>query len=261
MSGRLNVALGQYDIGWHSPEASLAAAETLISRAAAGGARLVVLPEMATTGFTMDKTQATPLQGPVVARLGELAARSKVWLVAGVAVREDEGSGMATPRTVNTAIAFDPEGRVAAVHRKQRLFAYGGEHEHYRAGNKPTCLIIDGVRTALFICYELRFPELFGAVARDVDAMVLIANWPAARRAHWDALLRARAIENQCYFLGVNRIGSGGGLAYDGGSAAFTPWGEDLAPDTASGVPIVTLDTRTVTEVRDRYPFLRDRVV
>ncbi|MFY0567625.1 nitrilase-related carbon-nitrogen hydrolase [Archangium lansingense] len=261
MSGRLSVALGQYDTGWHAPEASLAAAETLITRAAAGGARLVVLPEMATTGFTMDKTQATPLAGPVVSRLGELAARSGVWLVAGVAVREEDGADATAPCTVNTAIAFEPTGRVAAMHRKQRLFAYGGEHQHYRAGTTPTRLTIDGVRIALFICYELRFPELFGAVARDVDAMILIANWPAARRAHWDALLRARAIENQSYFVGVNRTGTAGGLTYDGGSAAFSPWGEELAPDTAPGVPLVTLEANKVAEIRERYPFLRDRAV
>lgn len=260
MSGKLTVALGQYDIGWHAPEASLAAAETLISRAAAGGARLVVLPEMATTGFTMDTTQATPLNGPVVSRLGELAKRSNVWLVAGVAAREESSTDAQGPCTVNTSIAFDPEGKVAAVHRKQRLFAYGGEHQHYRPGTTPTCVTIDGVRTALFICYELRFPEIFGAVARNVDAMVLIANWPAARRAHWDALLEARAIENQCYFVGVNRIGTGGGLTYDGGSAAFSPWGEQLTPDTSSGVPLVTLDVHKVAEIREKYPFLRDRV-
>ncbi len=261
MSGQLTVALGEYDIGWHSPDASLAAAETLVSRAVAGGARLVVLPEMATTGFTMDKTQATAMEGPVVSRLGQLAARFGVWLVAGVAVREEPSAETTGPCTVNTSIAFDPTGKVAAVHRKQRLFAFGGEHEHYRPGTSSTCVTIDGVRTALFICYELRFPELFGAVARDVDAMVLIANWPAARRAHWDALLRARAIENQCYFVGVNRVGTGGGLTYDGGSAAFSPWGEALAPDTSSGVPLVTLDVHKVAEVRERYPFLRDRVV
>lgn len=259
MSGRLTVALGEYDTGWHAPEASLAAAEALVKRAAAGGARLVVLPEMATTGFTMDTTQATPLDGPVVSRLGELAARSNVWLLAGVAAREEGEAG--GPCTVNTAIAFEPTGKVAAVHRKQRLFAYGGEHQHYRAGTTPTCVTIDGVRTALFICYELRFPELFGAVARNVDAMLLIANWPAARRPHWDALLKARAIENQCYFVGVNRTGTGGGLAYDGGSAAFSPWGEALTPDTSSGVPLVTLEAGKVAEVRERYPFLRDRAV
>ncbi|HET7456878.1 MAG TPA: nitrilase-related carbon-nitrogen hydrolase [Gemmatimonadaceae bacterium] len=255
---RLAVALGEYDTGWHDPVGSLRDADAVAARAAAGGARLVVLPEMATTGFTMDTAQAVPLDSPVVDRLRGIAEHHEVWLAAGIALREPRHDGRdgGEERAVNALVVIDPAGRVGALHRKRRLFAYGGEHAHYEAGDDSTCLTIDGVRTALFVCYELRFPDLFAAVADAVDLMVVVANWPAARRAHWDILLRARAIESQCAIVGVNRTGEGGGLAYDGGSAAFGPWGDPLVPNDAG---VVIVDAGAVAEVRARYPFLKDR--
>jgi predicted amidohydrolase len=256
MSGRggaLRVALGEYDSGWHDPESSLRAADALVRRAAANGARLVVLPEMTTTGFTMDVEQATPLDGGHAARLAALASAHGVWLVASVAATEGEGRRR---RAVNAAIVADPAGELRAVYRKQKLFAYAGEHEHYAAGEEPVVTTIEGVRVAPLICYDLRFPELFRAVARDVDAFLLVANWPAARRAHWDVLTRARAIENQAFVVAVNRTGKAGGLEYDGGSVAYDPWGDRLA---ISGDPaIVTIDPARVAEIRKKFPFLED---
>ncbi|HEX2777979.1 MAG TPA: nitrilase-related carbon-nitrogen hydrolase, partial [Gemmatimonadaceae bacterium] len=114
-----------------------------------------------------------------------------------------------------------------------------------------------GVRIAPFVCYDLRFPELFRSVARETDAFVLVANWPASRRAHWDVLTRARAIENLAYMIAVNRVGRAGGLDYDGGSVAYDPWGERLT--TIGDPPIVEIDPSRVAEVRTRYPFLNDR--
>ena len=250
----LPVALGEYDLGWHDPARSLREAEKLVIRAAAVGARLVALPEMAPTGFTMEAEQAVPLDSPTVDALRGIARRHGVWMVAGVALREGDAD-----RPTNAALAIAPSCDIEAMHRKQRLFAYGREHEHYRAGDAPTVVDIDGVRVALFICYELRCPELFGAVARGADAMVVIANWPAARRAHWDLLLRARAVENQCAVIGVNRTGSGGGLDYDGGSAAWGPWGDPLERVGGGEPAVVRIDAAEVARVRDRYPFLRDR--
>ena len=262
----LCVALGEYDIGWHDPERSLERGRALIADAARAGARLVVLPEMATTGFTMDRTQATPLAGAGghAARLAALAAESGVWLIASVAATEPAPLGGSAPgpggtRAVNAALVVEPSGTSVAVYRKQKLFAFAGEHEHYSPGDTPVVVTIEGVRIAPLVCYDLRFPELFRAVARDVDAFILVANWPAARRPHWDTLTRARAIEDQGYVIAVNRVGSGGGIAYDGGSMAWDPWG-DPVPETksASGVRLVSVDSRRVEEIRGKYPFLRD---
>ncbi len=255
MTPLLRVALGEYDTGWHDPATSLVRAEEVVRAAAVADAALVVLPEMCTTGFSMDAAQAEPLDGPSVRSLAGLAASARVQLLAGVAIRESAPEGSA--HLVNAAILFGDDGRTRAVYRKQRVFAYGGEDAVYTPGRAPVVTEVNGVRIAPFVCYDLRFPELFRAVAREVDAIVIIANWPAARRAHWDALLRARAIENQCYVVAVNRIGSGGGLAYDGGSAAIDPWGESLTP-TGVSVPCVDIDPARVRAVREEYPFLRD---
>jgi omega-amidase len=254
LSAPLLIALGEYDTGWHDAATSLARAGEIVRAGAAAGAALVALPEMCTTGFTMDPARAEPVESASVSALGALAAGAGVHLLAGVAVREEvEGA----ERLVNAAVLFDEAGRIASVYRKQRVFAYAGEHEVYAAGQEPLVASVHGVRIAPFVCYDLRFPELFRAVAPAVDAMIVIANWPAARRTHWDTLLRARAIENQCYVVGVNRTGSAGGLAYHGGSAAYDPWGEP-AMVVRDGARVVDVQPDRVRAVREEYPFLRD---
>lgn len=252
---RLTIALGEYDIGWHDPRHSIAAADRIVSRVASVGAQVVVLPEMATTGFTMERDQAVPVDSGDVRALREIAHKHDVWMIAGVALRAEEDPSCA----VNAALAIDPAGEIVAIHRKQRLFAYGDEHKSYAPGEASTVISIGDVHIGLFICYELRFPEVFGAVARDVDAMILIANWPATRQEHWDALLRARAIENQCYIVGVNRVGVANGLSYVGGSTGFDPWGDRLPTVLCASTRLVTIDAARTRELRAKYPFLKDR--
>jgi omega-amidase len=249
----LRVALGEYDVGFHQPEASLERASVCVARAASAGARLVLLPEMCSTGFTMDPEEwAEPEDGPAYTRLAQLAKTHDVWIIAGIATRRGT-------EFYNVAAVFDSEGSLVATYAKQRLFAYGEEHEHYAAGSAPVVVDIDGVRVAPFICYDLRFPELFRAVAPNVDLITVIANWPAARRAHWDVLLHARSIENLAYVAGVNRTGVGGGLTYDGGSAAYDPWGQLGAVKLAIASPmVIDVSTERVRSLRDRYPFLAD---
>lgn len=254
----LRVALGEYDTGWHDPSLSLARAAEVVDRAAKAGARLVVLPEMCTTGFTMESARyAEAPDGSAVRALGQLASTHQLWIIAGVALRERDGD----ERPHNTAMVFAPTGKVEGIYRKQRLFAFAGEHRSYEPGEGPLVLNIDGVRVAPFVCYDLRFPELFRRVANDVDLIVIIANWPASRRAHWDALVRARSIENLSYVVAVNRLGNAGGLTYDGGSVAYGPWG-DLAASSraaASLVATVDVDPGEVARVRADYPFLCDK--
>ena len=247
----LRIALGEYDTGWLQPEGSLDRASVCVSRAASTGARLVVLPEMCTTGFTMSPDKwAEGVDGPSFARLSTIAAIHDVWLIAGVAMRAAHGYE-------NVAAVFTPEGSLVATYAKQRLFSFSGEHEHYTAGQVPVVIDVDGVRVSPFICYDLRFPELFRASAPWCDVMVVIANWPAARRPHWDALLPARAIENLSYVVGVNRTGAGDGITYDGGSVAYDPWGVPVAMRTAVASPsVVDVSTAKVRSIREKYPFL-----
>lgn len=138
----LRVALGEYDTGWHQPEGSLNRAEVVIARAASTGARLVVLPEMCTTGFTMEPQDwAEGVDGPSFGRLSGLAKKYDVWLIAGIAMRDDAGYH-------NVAAVFDAGGDLLATYGKQRLFTYSSEHEHYTAGTTPLVVNIDGVRVS-----------------------------------------------------------------------------------------------------------------
>lgn len=253
----LRAALGEYDTGWHDPAASVRRARDVIAAAARLKARLVILPEMCTTGFTMEGDRWAEVLGATGSANEAVAAAARehhVWVLSGLALRETSPS-----RLVNAAVLFDPTGSIAAVYRKQRLFAYSGEHEVYAAGDASVVVTIEGTRVGLFVCFDLRFPELFRAVAPEIDAAIVIANWPERRRPHWDVLTRARAIENQCYVVAVNRTGIGDGVEYDGGSVAYDPWGEPVGIGGGGNAPrVVDIDPARVKLVRARYPFLRE---
>jgi predicted amidohydrolase len=251
----LTIGLGEYDTGWHDPRRSLAAAARLTKRLAGVGVDVVVLPELATTGATTEGERAVPMESDDVSALRAMARDNNVWLIGGIALEQSGYPACA----VNAALAIDPSGEIVTTYRKQRLFTLDGEDKAFAAGTDSSVATINGVRLGLFICYDLRFPEVFAPVAEQVDGMVVIANWPAARQNHWDALLRARAIENQSFVIGVNRTGSGGGLVYAGGSTVFDPWGDRVNPACSSDLRIVSINAAQTEAVRREYPFLRDR--
>ncbi|HJQ12895.1 MAG TPA: nitrilase-related carbon-nitrogen hydrolase [Gemmatimonadaceae bacterium] len=246
----MRVALGEYDTGWHDAPNSLARARGLASDAKQAGADLLLLPEMFATGFTMEaRNFAEPEDGEIARTVCEIAAHEKLWILAGISVRKDDG------RFVNTARLFSPAGDEISSYEKQRLFVYANENEIYSPGEEPSVAEINGVKCGIFICFDLRFPELFRAIGPDVDAFLLIANWPQSRQNHWDVLTRARAIENQCYVIAVNRIGEGGGLEYGGGSVAYDPLGErcdESAPN--SSLRIAQISSAAVEHARKSFP-------
>lgn len=250
----LRVALGQYDISWHDPAVSLDRAANLVASAADGGAELVILPEMCTTGFTMDAERySETLNGDSVQALRNLAARFSVALIAGVATRNVNGS----ERFYNSSILIGRDGAIVAEYRKQRLFAFAEEERVYTPGDGSVIVTINDVRIAMFICFDLRFPELFREIAPEVDAISVIASWPATRQLHWETLLRARAIESQAYVAGVNRTGHGGAIDYEGGSALYGPWGELVVQANGNGrVAIATIDASNVADARAKFPFV-----
>jgi predicted amidohydrolase len=162
-------------------------------------------------------------------------------------------------RPFNQLVLAAPDG---ALHRYAKIhpFGYGAEHEHYAAGDAFLTVGVEGVRCSFFVCYDLRFADEFWPLAPATDCYVVPANWPASRRAHWSALLRARAIENQAYVVGVNRVGEGGGLAYAGGSVIVDPLGEVLADaGEAECVATAEVDPAHVASLRTRFPFIADR--
>ena len=164
-----------------------------------------------------------------------------------------------TPGPHNVAMLVSPTGEVRR-YTKIHPFSFAREHEHYAPGDRVCTWTVEGVRITPFICYDLRFPEPFRLAADDTDVYVVIANWPERRRAHWQALLRARAIENLAYVVGVNRVGEGGGLRYAGDSAAHSPWGETLVSAAEhEAVLVVEVDPAVVASAREGFPVLGDR--
>jgi predicted amidohydrolase len=220
------------------------------------GARLVALPETFAVGFSMAVEKvAEPPDGPTTAWLAAQAAAYGVWLCGSVPIL---APGADRPR--NTFVLADPDGRVER-YAKRHLFSLGHEDRYYAPGDDALTLDLDGVRVSPAICYDLRFGDQFWTQGPSTDCFVIVANWPAVRQAHWRALLVARAIENQAWVVGVNRVGpDGGGYAHAGGSCVVDPLGQVVvdAGDT-EGVVVADVDPHQVADVRLRFPFLADR--
>ena len=249
----MRVALLQMDLAWEDVLENHRRAARLLEEAAAGGARLALLPEMFSTGFSMDSRRiAQPPGGPSESCLLARSARLGLWILASV-----PESGEPSPR--NMALLVSPDGSVVR-YAKIHPFSYAGEDRVYTAGDRVVTAEIDGVRVTPFVCYDLRFPEPFRTAAADTDLFAVVANWPDQRREHWRALLRARAIENQAYVVGVNRAGDGNGLHYAGDSAAIAPLGETIIEaDEREQALFCDVDPEVVKKLRARFPALEDR--
>ena len=216
---------------------------------------LIVLPEMFDTGFSMN-TSAT---GQSSAResesfLREIAVDHKSAVMAGVAAPTENG------QSKNEAVAFSPEGEELVRYRKMQPFTLTGEDTYYGAGHEHKVFEWCGVKISPFICYDLRFPEIFRPAAREgVELFILMACWPEKRSEHWVRLLQARAIENQAYVVGVNRSGTEPNFVYDGRSCAFDPHGASLfEADATEQIFRVTIDPAVVRTWREQFPALRD---
>lgn len=258
--GSLRIAAIQHDIAWNDREANFAHLAPRIAGAAANGAELVVLSETFSTGFAVDVADLGEAEGGASAQfLLEQAAAHGVW-VAGSCPEIPVGSDPADTRPANSLVFAGPDGSTVRYH-KIHPFTYGGETEHFRPGAEFQALTINGVRITPFVCYDLRFADEFWQRALATDVYIVPANWPSPRRLHWQALLRARAIENLAYVVGCNRVGSGGGgLEYSGDSAVIDPLGEILASGAGDETTLfATVDAARVAEVRARFRFLDDR--
>jgi predicted amidohydrolase len=253
----VKVAAIQHDIVWEDASATCSRIKGMLADAAAGGADLLVLPEMFATGFSMlPERIAEDEGGPSEQFLLRTAAELDRRLLGSLAQRGPDGHYR------NNAVLVSPDGAVQR-YAKIHPFSFAGEHEHYTAGDRFLTTEICGLRTSVFVCYDLRFADEFWQLAGDTDLYVVVANWPTARHAHWRALLRARAIENQAYVLGVNRVGVAGRdgeLGHSGGSALIDPLGAVLFEgDDSEQVLVGDVDAQQVSAVRARFPFLADR--
>ena len=253
MSFRVSIA--QQPLVWQDPAANRAHFARVLAPLA-GATDLVVLPEMFTTGFTMKpQDQAEPGDGPTRAWLQEQAVALDAAVGGSVAVEENG-------RFYNRFMIATPGG-LTYWYDKRHLFRMANEHERYADGKEKLIVELKGWRVCPMVCYDLRFPvwirNRYGASAPgrfDYDLFVIVANWPAPRRTAWRTLLRARAIENLCYAVGVNRVGrDGNGHDYAGDSAAIDFLGEALVDLGAQPqVVTTTLSGAALAGHRERFP-------
>lgn len=257
-SEQLKISVIQPDIVWEDKEANLRQYETYLSGVAEK--QVVILPEMFSTGFSMQPAGlAEPMDGPTLQWMRAMAAKHHCILTGSLII--EEGG-----QYFNRLVWMQPDGR-AGHYDKRHLFAYGGEDKEYSAGNRKLMVSVSGWKISLMICYDLRFPVWARQPAAEgpgaesaYDILVYVANWPERRSLAWSTLLQARAIENQCYVFGANRVGvDGNGLVYAGGSAGFGPLGEPLwQPDNRAAVFTATADRHQLDQLRQDLPFLKD---
>ncbi len=255
----MRIAAIQHDIIWSDRQANFDRLAPMITGAVAGGADLVLLTETFSTGFAVDDPAlGEPEGGPSSQFLAEQAVRHGAW-VCGSCPEIPAGSDPADTRPANSFVLAGPDGTVHRYH-KIHPFTFGGEDRHFRAGDRFVQVEIQGVRVTPFVCYDLRFADEFWGLAPTTDLYLVPANWPEPRRLAWMSLLQARAIENQAYVVGCNRVGTGGGLSYVGDSRVVDPLGELLATGSQrETILFADIDPAVVADVRDRFRFLQDR--
>jgi omega-amidase len=252
----LTVTLIQTTLHWEDRAANLAMLEEKIRRRDASS-QLVVLPEMFSTGFSMQPERfAETMDGEAVQWMQRIARQERI-ILTGSLMMQDEG------RYFNRLLWVLPNGQTGH-YDKRHLFAYAGEDKHYTPGNRRLIVSVNGWRILLLVCYDLRFPvwsrQQYTEDGYEYDALLYVANWPERRNTAWKSLLQARAVENQCYCIGVNRVGEdGNGIYHSGDSMVVDPLGEILYQKAhEEDVFTITLDKDHLNAVREKLPFWRD---
>lgn len=249
----MNIGIVQYNPEWEKIEDNISSIESIISKELSDE-DILVFPEMTLTGFTMESEKfAEELDGIGTKYFMSLAARTKKNIFSGL-IEKDEG------KIYNTLVHFDDQGLIRARYRKIHPFTYAKEDKFYNTNKETLITKIDQVQFGLSVCYDLRFPELYRFYGKErVEIMINVANWPVKRIEHWKHLLKARAIENQCFMIGVNRVGTDPFNEYNGRSAIYDPMGEEiLMCDASEGLFSAEIDLSRINELRDKLPFLND---
>jgi omega-amidase len=253
----LRTCVVQLDLAWESPEENYNKVLSML-HGQEGQYDLIVLPEMFTTGFTMKPNGlAEPTDGETLHWMKFLAAKHGA-VVMGSIIIEEEG------KFYNRLLVVE-HGGLALKYDKRHLFRMAGEHDVYTAGQELQVFELKGWRICPIVCYDLRFPVWSRNGAREdgrlwYDLLVYVANWPERRVAHWKALLQARAIENQAYVIGANRVGKDGNeIVYSGDSQVIDPFGAILRQDTGNECILSSeLDWEVLADYREKFPAWRD---
>ena len=272
----MKIALCQLAIEFEKKEANTRRVISFMEQARSAGADLVLFPEMSLTGFSMNISLAGEKNRESLERMRAEAERIGIAVGFGWTALVDQETGVVPCEIVNGAsghvdmarnsllgenhyTVINREGEVLSDYVKMHPFSYSGEDRYFAKGDQVVHFELSGIPFSGFICYDLRFPEIFQAVSDRAHVIIVAADWPGSRREHWQCLLRARAIENQCYILGINSVGDQNGLHYTGDSCVILPDGT-VAEQLADAEGFILYDlTDDVEAYRQSFPVKNDR--
>lgn len=251
----MKIALAQLDMSFEKKENAMMRCKEMIADAKKEGAEIIVFPEMTLTGFTMQPQIYGEVKekSPSLAFFQDEAKKNQMAVVCGIIFLDGE-------KATNHSVVINQKGELLADYAKIHPFSYGAEAKHYVGGNEIVSCYLNGIFMTPFICYDLRFPEIFQAASKESTLITVIANWPIARISHWKLLLQARAIENQCFIVGVNRSGKDKTLTYSGDSMLVSPTGEILLHLTEENqLAVAEIDLSEAETYRNSFPLKADR--
>ena len=248
----MKVGLVQYNPIWENKSANIEKISDLLKES--GQLDLLIFPEMTLTGFTMkSKEFSEELEGESHSFFASIAKEKTCAVLYGTIEKGKK-------KNFNTLVHINNQGNIVSTYRKIHPFSYSAEDIFFGKGKETVVTKAKGVKIGLSICYDLRFPELYRFFVKEkVHLIVDIANWPDTRIEHWRTLLKARAIENQCYVAGVNRVGDDPKLHYNGFSSVIDPMGNEIVSvENEEKIIIAKIDRNYVNDVRKKLPFLKD---
>ena len=249
----MRLGLAQMDIVWEESSANMDKCQHFINLAAHNKVEFILFPEMVLTGFTMNIDKLILQEEEIINWFKDKAIKNNINIGFGYAIKEGtKGS--------NKFAIVSKDGVLLANYSKIHPFSYGGEDKKYYAGEEICFCNIQSTKITPFICYDLRFPEIFQIASKTSKLITVAANWPRSRQDHWLTLLKARAIENQCFIAGINRVGIGDGIEYGGGSVIISPLGEILNEvNNKEELIVKEIDFTLVNELRDFFSLKKDR--
>lgn len=242
---------------WENKKENLLLCEEYIKEASDKSAELIVFPEMTLTGFSTNISLIAEDEekSKTIDRFKELAKVHNIAILFGIVIEDNN-------KALNKSIFIDNKGMVLGKYAKIHPFSFSGEDNYFNAGNKLEMIRFKDFNIGLTICYDLRFPELYSALAKNSDIIINIANWPKKRVEHWNTLLKARAIENQLFIVGVNRIGTdANNLEYEESSNIYNANGESLKCEFFKDMKIYKIDKNYTKKLMDNFNTINDRKI
>lgn len=252
---KIKIGCVQLNTVWENKIENFKKVKKMIKEAVNQKCNVVCLPELFATGFTMNSRQfEEEIPGDTSDFIKKEAEKNKIYIVGSLIEKAEK-------RPLNTCIVYDKEGKMLSKYSKIHLFPLDKENEYYNEGNSISIFDIEGIKVSTFICYDLRFPEIF-AIAAEKGAKIIfiLANWPSCRERDWKIFLKSRALENQIYIVGVNRVGKSQTHKYFGASIIIDPLGNVIAEGSnLEEIVIANIETGKVDKIREDFPSFKDR--